>query len=119
VRETIAVHDACHLAHAQKVRSAPRVLLRGLPGATVVDLAHSDRCCGSAGIYNLTKPEMAAELLNQKMDTVEDAHPTVVSVSNPGCLLQMQWGARERGIAAPMLHPVEIVARAYPRSAHA
>ncbi len=115
VRERIAVHDACHLAHAQKVRSAPRVLLRGLPGAEVVDLAHSDRCCGSAGIYNLTKPEMATELLTQKMDTVAEAHPTIVSVSNPGCLLQMRWGARARGIEAPMLHPVEIIARAYPR----
>ncbi len=115
VRETIAVHDACHLAHAQKVRSAPRVLLRALPGATVVDLANSDRCCGSAGIYNLLQPDMAARLLEQKMDTVEASGAPVIAVGNAGCLLQMEWGARQRGLAASMRHPVEILARAYPR----
>jgi glycolate oxidase iron-sulfur subunit len=116
VAERIGIHDACHLAHAQKVRSAPRVLLRALPGATVVDLPNSDHCCGSAGIYNLTQPAMAARLLEQKMDSVEAVSPTVVAVGNPGCLLQMQVGARARGLAAPMRHPVEIVARAYPRA---
>lgn len=115
VRERIGVHDACHLAHAQKVRSAPRMLLRALPGATVVDLPQSDRCCGSAGIYNLQHPDMADRLLAQKMDAVAAVTPTVVAVGNPGCLLQMQKGARERGIRAPMRHPVEIIARAYPR----
>ena len=117
VPERIGVHDACHLAHAQKVRSAPRVLLRALPGATVIDLPQSDRCCGSAGIYNLEQPAMAERLLAQKMDTVLAVTPTVVAVGNPGCLLQMQKGARERGLAIPMRHPVEIVARAYPRPA--
>ena len=80
-----------------------------------MDLPGSDRCCGSAGIYNLTQPEMAAQLLERKMDSVEAVSPTVVAVGNPGCLLQMQKGARERGIRAPMRHPVEIIARAYPR----
>jgi len=116
VDERIAVHDACHLAHAQNVRSAPRTLLRALPGATVVDLENSDRCCGSAGTYNLTQPEMASQLLGRKMDTVERAHPTVVAVGNAGCLLQMEWGARQRRLGVPMSHPVDIVARAYPRS---
>jgi glycolate oxidase iron-sulfur subunit len=117
VRERIGMHDACHLAHAQKVRSAPRVLLRALPGATVVDLPHSDRCCGSAGIYNLQQPAMAERLLAEKMESVRAVAPTVVAVGNPGCLLQMQKGARERGMATPMRHPVEILARAYPRPA--
>jgi glycolate oxidase iron-sulfur subunit len=116
VEERIGVHDPCHLAHAQRVRTAPRALLAGLPGAVVVDLPGSDRCCGSAGIYNLTQPGMAERLLEQKMDAVESVHPTLVAVANPGCLLQMQWGARRRGIPARMVHPVEIVARAYPRS---
>lgn len=115
VKERIGIHDACHLAHAQKVRSAPRVLLRALPGATVVDLPQSDRCCGSAGIYNLQQPDMAERLLAQKMDAIAAVAPSVVAVGNPGCLLQMQKGARERGILAPMRHPVEILARAYPR----
>ena len=111
----IAVHDACHLAHAQKVRNAPRELLRALPGATVVDLANSDRCCGSAGIYNLVQPEMAARLLDQKMDTVEASGAPTIAVGNAGCLLQMQWGARQRESNAAMRHPVEIIADAYPR----
>jgi glycolate oxidase iron-sulfur subunit len=116
VEERIGVHDPCHLAHAQRVRMAPRALLSALPGAVVVDLPGSDRCCGSAGIYNLTQPDMARRLLEQKMDAVESVHPTLVAVANPGCLLQMQWGARGRGVSARMVHPVEIVARAYPRA---
>jgi glycolate oxidase iron-sulfur subunit len=115
VSERIGVHDPCHLAHAQRVREAPRALLRALPGAVVVDLPGSDRCCGSAGIYNLTRPAMAQSLLEQKMQAVESVQPTVVAVANPGCLLQMQWGARQRGLGARMVHPVELVARAYPR----
>ena len=115
VPEAIAVHDPCHLAHGQNVRTAPRALLKALPGATVVDLAGSDRCCGSAGIYNLTQPEMAARLLEEKMDTVEASGAAVIAVGNAGCLLQMEWGARQRASAARMMHPVEIIARAYPR----
>jgi len=115
VPETIAVHDACHLAHARGVREAPRRLLRALPGARVVDVPFSDRCCGSAGIYNLTQPAMADRLLEQKIDAVAAVRPTVVAAGNAGCLLQMQRGAARRGLAVPMRHPVEIVARAYPR----
>jgi len=116
VPERVGVHDACHLAHGQKVRVAPRTLLKALPGATVVDLPGSDRCCGSAGIYNLQQPEMAERLLGQKMDAVASVSPTVVAVGNPGCLMQMRKGALARGMDAPMRHPVEIVARAYPRA---
>jgi len=115
VNETIAIHDPCHLAHAQKVRSAPRQLLRALPGVTVVELEGSDRCCGSAGIYNLVQPEMAARLLDRKMETVDASGASTIAVGNAGCLLQMEWGARQKGSAARMQHPVEILARAYPR----
>jgi glycolate oxidase iron-sulfur subunit len=116
VAETIGVHDACHLAHGRGVREAPRRLLRALPGARVVDLPFSDRCCGSAGVYNLVQPDMADRLLEQKIDAVVAVHPTVVSVGNAGCLLQMERGARRRDLAVPMRHPVDIVARAYPRA---
>ena len=111
----IAYHDPCHLAHAQKVRSAPRQLLRALPGATIVELEGSDRCCGSAGIYNLVQPEMAARLLDRKMETVDASGASTIAVGNAGCLLQMEWGARRKGSAARMRHPVEILAEAYPR----
>jgi glycolate oxidase iron-sulfur subunit len=114
VVERIAVHDPCHLAHAQRVREAPRRLLRSLPGAEVVDLADSDRCCGSAGVYNLQHPEIAGPLLEQKLASVRAAAPTVVAVANPGCLLHMEAGARQRGLAVRFAHPLEIVAAAYP-----
>jgi len=116
VAETIGVHDACHLAHGRGVREAPRQLLRALPGARVVDLPDSDRCCGSAGIYNLVQPDMADRLLEQKMDAVLAVRPTVVAVGNAGCLLQMERGGRRRGLAVRMRHPVDLVARAYPRA---
>jgi glycolate oxidase iron-sulfur subunit len=113
VSERVAVHDPCHLAHAQRVREAPRRLLRQIPGAEVKDLAHSDWCCGSAGIYNLQHPEMAETLLEQKLETVRDADPTVVAVANPGCLLHMEAGARRRGMSVRFRHPLEILADAY------
>jgi glycolate oxidase iron-sulfur subunit len=115
VEQTIAVHDPCHLAPAQSVRRPPRLLLAALPGATLIELEGSDRCCGSAGIYNLVQPEMAARLLDRKMETVDASGASVIAVGNAGCLLQMDWGARRKGSTARMRHPVEIVAEAYPR----
>jgi glycolate oxidase iron-sulfur subunit len=113
----IAYHDPCHLAHAQKVRSEPRALLRSLPGVELVDLPNSDWCCGSAGIYNLTHPEMAESQLRQKLDSIEQVAPELVVASNPGCLLHMARGAAERGIAPRMVHMVEVLAMAYPEAA--
>ena len=112
----IGYHDPCHLAHAQKVRNEPRRLLRALPGVELIDLPNSDWCCGSAGIYNLTHPEMANEQLEQKLDSIEKVAPELVVASNPGCLLHMQRGAKERGMRARMVHLVEVLAMAYPAS---
>jgi glycolate oxidase iron-sulfur subunit len=114
VNERVAIHDPCHLAHAQRVREAPRRLLRQVPGLQVEDLAHSDWCCGSAGIYNLQQPEIAETLLEQKLQTVREADPSVVAVANPGCLLYMEAGARRRGMGVRFRHPLEILAEAYP-----
>ena len=110
----IGYHDPCHLAHAQKVRAAPRTLLRGLPGVELVDLPNSDWCCGSAGVYNLTHPGMADAQLAHKLDSIEQVQPELVVASNPGCLLHMARGARERGSDVRMVHLVEVLARAYP-----
>jgi glycolate oxidase iron-sulfur subunit len=117
VAERIAVHDPCHLAHAQRVREAPRRLMRALHGASVCDLRASDRCCGSAGIYMIQQPAMAQALLEEKLQTVTEAHATVVAVANPGCLLHMAAGARARGMNERFEHPLEILARAYPAPA--
>ena len=113
----IAYHDPCHLAHAQKVRSQPRELLRALPGVELVDLPNSDWCCGSAGIYNLTHPDMAEAQLRQKLDSIEQVAPELVVASNPGCLLHMARGGAERGVPARMVHMVEVLAMAYPEGA--
>jgi glycolate oxidase iron-sulfur subunit len=110
----VAMHDPCHLAHAQKVREAPRQLLRGLPGVELVDLPESDWCCGSAGVYNLTHPEMADAQLAGKLDRVARVTPDVVIASNPGCLLHMRRGAAGRGMDVRFAHLLDVLGEAYP-----
>jgi glycolate oxidase iron-sulfur subunit len=109
----VAVHDPCHLAHAQKVRSAPRQLLRALPGVEAVDLANADWCCGSAGVYNLTHPEMAERQLERKVETIAAAQAEVVIASNPGCQLHMGRGVGARGLATRIQHLAEVLGAAY------
>lgn len=110
----VGYHDPCHLAHGQRVRNEPRRLLRALPGVELVDLPHSDWCCGSAGVYNLTHPDMANAQLRHKLDAIRAARPDVVVASNPGCLLHMERGAREAGLGVPLVHLVEVLGRAHP-----
>ncbi len=110
----VAYHDPCHLAHGQGVRREPRELLRRLPGVEPVELPNADWCCGSAGVYNLTHPAMAAAQLDRKLDAVASVAPDVVVASNPGCLLHMERGARERALGARMLHLAELLGLAWP-----
>lgn len=109
----VAYHDPCHLAHAQKVREAPRRLLRALPGVELMDLPNSDWCCGSAGTYHLTHPGMADEQLRLKLDAVARVAPEVVIASNPGCLLHMQRGLAERGMSVRIAHLVDVLGEAW------
>jgi glycolate oxidase iron-sulfur subunit len=109
---TVTYHDACHLAHGQRVRGEPRALLRRIPGLRLVELADSDLCCGSAGVYNLLEPAIAGELLAQKVTRIKDTGATVVATGNPGCLLQIAQGCRARGLDVELVHPVELLARA-------
>ena len=113
IRARVAYHDACHLAHGQRVREEPRDLLSLIPGLELVELEESDWCCGSAGIYNLTHPEMADRLLVRKMGHVRQAEPDMVATGNPGCILQIQHGVRRDGREIDVLHPVELLDRAY------
>jgi glycolate oxidase iron-sulfur subunit len=110
----VGYHDPCHLAHAQKVRLQPRALLRAIPGVELVDLPDSDWCCGSAGIYNLTHPEMANAQLAHKLDTIRAIAPHLVVASNPGCQLHMDRGSRATGLGVPVVHLLDVLARAYP-----
>jgi len=109
----ICYDDPCHLVHGQGVEAAPRRLLAQVPGVTLVPHANPTRCCGAAGTYNLTHPEMSRLVLKDKMDALAAAAPDVVATGNPGCLMQLARGARERGLDARVLHPVEILAAAY------
>lgn len=110
----VTYHDACHLAHAQRVREAPRHLLRSLPGVELVPLPNADWCCGSAGVYNLTHPELADAQLAGKLDAVASVAPEVVVASNPGCLMHLRRGADERGLAPRFVHLVELLGEAHP-----
>jgi glycolate oxidase iron-sulfur subunit len=107
----VAYHDACHLAHAQAVRTPPRELLRGIPELELVEPAEWELCCGSAGIYNLVKPEPAAELGERKARNLLDTGAEAVAAANPGCVLQITAHTERLGRKLPVLHPMELLAR--------
>jgi glycolate oxidase iron-sulfur subunit len=102
----VAYHDACHLGHAQGVRSQPRDVLRTIPGLQVTDIPEAEICCGSAGIYNMVNPEPAEELGRRKVEKVLSVAPDALATANPGCLLQIRryWPGE-----LPMLHPIELL----------
>jgi glycolate oxidase iron-sulfur subunit len=110
----VCYDDPCHLVHGQGVEAAPRRLLAQVPGLELVAHANPTRCCGAAGTYNLTHPEMSRRVLADKVDALSDAAPEWIATGNPGCLMQLARGVRERGLAARVVHPVEILAAAYP-----
>jgi len=105
----VVYQDACHLAHAQGVRQAPRDLLSSIPGVTLLPIAESDLCCGSAGIYNLVEPATAQELGDRKARHIADETPDVVASANPGCALQIAAAARRLGHEWPIKHPIELI----------
>jgi glycolate oxidase iron-sulfur subunit len=108
---TMAYHDACHLAHGQGVRDAPRALLARLPGTVWVTLPESEVCCGSAGIYNFTEPDMARRLQARKLENILSTGASVIATGNPGCLAWIASGLRERGLPnIRVAHPVTLLA---------
>ena len=114
VRLRVTYQDACHLAHAQRIRKQPRQLLRALPGLELAEMSHPDICCGSAGIYNAVQPEMSARILDEKMRDLLSVRPEVVTTANPGCQMQLEAGLRGRGRAdIPVKHLAEVLVTAY------
>jgi glycolate oxidase iron-sulfur subunit len=107
----VAYHDACHLAHAQGVRAQPRDLLRSIPGIELVEPAEWELCCGSAGIYNLTRPEAAAELGARKADNLLATGAEVIAAANPGCTLQIAAHLERKGRPLELVHPMELLRR--------
>lgn len=114
----VTYHESCHLSHGQKVVHQPRALLRAIPGLKLVELPEANWCCGSAGIYNLTQPEMAGQLLQRKLEHIRSTGVSVVATANPGCLLQLINGAAERGMKLRVVHPITLLAEAYRSSPH-
>lgn len=107
----VGYDDPCHLLHAQGVRDEPRSLLRAIPGVELVEIAGADECCGSAGVYNLSHRELAMEILDRKMERVEAADLDVLVTGNPGCLFQLQYGARRRGLDLEVVHIAQFLRR--------
>jgi glycolate oxidase iron-sulfur subunit len=110
---TITYQDSCHLAHGQKIRSAPRKLLNSVPGLQLREMALSDLCCGSAGIYNVVHTGMSMALLRKKMDSVNGTGAQVIVTANPGCMLQLAAGVQKFGQGQRVAHVVQILDEAY------
>lgn len=110
---TLTYHDACHLAHGQKVTSPPRELLAVIPGATLIDLPESDLCCGSAGTYNIFQPQMARKLLDRKWSHIEDTKAHIAVMGNPGCQGWIQQAADESGSVMRVMHTADVLESAF------
>ena len=113
LRTTVTYQDPCHLAHGQRVRSQPRQLLEAIPGLKLVEMNGSERCCGSAGIYNITHAEMSQQLLQEKMPAIADTGAEAVVAPNPGCMLQLRYGAQKYGPNVKVYHLMDLLDRAY------
>jgi Fe-S oxidoreductase len=113
VEERVTFQDSCHLVHAQRIKDAPRDILRSIPGLELAEMATPDRCCGSAGIYNVTQTDMSRRVLDDKMLDVMSTDCDVVCTANPGCMLQLDLGVRLNGGSQEVLHVVELLDRAY------
>lgn len=109
----VTYQDPCHLAHAQRITAAPRRLLALIPGLEIREMEESSLCCGSAGIYNVTQPEMAGRLGRRKVQHVVDVAPDILATANPGCALQIANGLRTTGKNIEVLHVVQLLDRAY------
>ena len=110
---TVTYHESCHLAHGQKVSAAPRDVVRSLPGVRLAELPEANWCCGSAGIYNITQPDMSMQLLDRKMRNIASTGCEVVAAANPGCIVQLEHGCRRAGLPVRVVHPVSLLAAAY------
>lgn len=109
----VTYHESCHLAHGQKIVNQPRDLLRAIPKLELIDLPESNWCCGSAGVYNLTQPEMADQLQARKLAHIRATGAATVATGNPGCLLQLINGAKKEGMGLRVIHPITLLAEAY------
>jgi glycolate oxidase iron-sulfur subunit len=109
VPRTVTYQDSCHLAHGQRVRQQPRMLLESVPGLRLVEMPLADLCCGSAGIYNVTETRLAMQLLRNKMEAVNSTGADTIATANPGCILQLRAGVKLHGRGQRVAHVVELL----------
>ncbi len=109
----IAFHDACHLAHAQKVKSQPRQLLTTVPNLQLVEVPNGEICCGSAGTYNIEQPETAATLGQQKAEAIASTGAVAVATGNIGCMTQIESHLLKLKQPIPVLHTMQVLDRCY------
>lgn len=113
VKKRVTYQDACHLAHGQRVREQPRALLQAIPGLEFVEMKNSDHCCGSAGVYNITQPDMSERVVAPKVENIAAANADYVAVGNPGCMLQMDNALAAEGVPTRSIHTMELLEQAY------
>ena len=113
IEADVTYQDPCHLAHAQRITSAPRELLAAIPGLRLVEMAQPDRCCGSAGIYSLAHREMSLDLLDGKMREIAATGATIIATANPGCMAQIEAGLRRHRLPGRVVHVIELLDEAY------
>ena len=113
IRLRVAYQDPCHLIHGQKIHQQPRLALKMISGVELVEMKESDWCCGSAGVYNLTHPDIAEEALGWKVRNIIDSGAQVVASANPGCILQISMGLQRAGHDVPVVHVMDLLGWAY------
>jgi glycolate oxidase iron-sulfur subunit len=113
IKKKVTYHEPCHLSNLQGIRTPPRQLLKRVPGLELIEMDDPTACCGSAGIYNITHPEMAMKRLKRKMDTIAATGVGTVVTGNPGCLLQLRYGAEALGPRVEVVHLTQILAAAW------
>ena len=113
LERTVTYQDPCHLAHAQRISAAPRAILRGIPGVTLVEMENASMCCGGAGVYSAVQPVLSRRILSRKLDNIAITGASEVITANPGCMLQLEQGLRDAGQATTVRHVVDILDEAY------
>lgn len=111
--KSVTYHASCHLAHGQKIKTQPIQILTSIPNIEFKELTESEWCCGSAGIYNITQPEMSMKLLDRKMSHIQNTGVHVVATANPGCMVQINHGTQKADVQISVKHPITLLANAY------
>ncbi|MCZ6677398.1 MAG: heterodisulfide reductase-related iron-sulfur binding cluster [Candidatus Poribacteria bacterium] len=113
IHRRVTYDEPCHLVHGQQIQFQPRKVLQSIPGLELIELQESEWCCGGAGIYNITQPEMSREILARKMKHIGDTDAEIIATGNPGCVLQIQVGVKEQGLPMKVMHPIDLLDCAY------